>query len=133
MTNTPHATFIRTVVVADDDHAWRLLVRLLLEPKGYHVVEASDGVDALSAVQMFGPQVLVLDLMMPRMGGLEVCQRLRAAGEHLLPWIIVMTATDDQTAVPSAAAIGADRLLTKPFDPATLLGAVQSLSQARVR
>lgn len=128
MTNPHHSNSSRTVVVADDDPAWRLLVRLLLEPHGYQLVEASNGVDALRAVHAFTPAVLVLDLMMPRMGGLEVCQRLRTNGAHPLPGIIVITAADDISALPCAADIGADQLLTKPFDLAKLCRAVERLA-----
>ena len=131
MTNSHHSNSSRTVVVADDDPAWRLLVRLLLEPQGYRLVEACNGVDALNAVQTFTPLVLVLDLMMPRMGGLEVCQRLRANGARPLPGIIVITATDDVASLPSSADIGADQLLTKPFDLTKLLRAVEKLATRR--
>ena len=93
------------------------------------MVEASDGVDALSAVQTFVPHVLVLDLTMPRMGGLEVCQRLRANGVQPLPGIIVITADGDAAGLPGCA----DRLLIKPFDPARLLGAVECLAARWVR
>lgn len=116
------------VVVADDEPAWRLLVRLLLEPQGYQLVEACDGVDALHAVETFHPRILLLDLMMPRMDGLEVCRRLLSGHIDPLPAIIVMTAADDAAALPCAAAIGADRVLAKPFDPAKLLGAIKSLA-----
>ncbi len=115
-----------TVVVADDDPAWRLLVRLLLEPRGYHVVEANDGVDALGAVRAVAPQVLVLDLMMPRLGGLEVCQRL-CANSAGRPRVILMTAADDVAELQPGKANGVDLLLTKPFDPAKLLRAIESL------
>ena len=131
MSNAPQSNFSRTVVVADDDPAWRLLVRLILEPQGYRLVEASDGLDALRAVQTCTPQVLVIDLTMPRMGGLEVCRRLCASGAHPLPGIIVMTATDDFAALPELAALGADQMLTKPFDPGRLLRAVERLAASQ--
>ena len=130
MTHKLHPTPPRTVVVADDDPAWRLLVRSLLEPHGFQLVEACDGVDALRAVQTYAPLVLVLDLKMPRLGGAEVCQHLRAVRAHPRPGIIVMTATD-LADLPTGAAIGADKLLTKPFDPAKLLAAVEALAARR--
>lgn len=115
-----------TVVVADDDPAWRLLVRLVLEPRGYHLVDACDGVDALHATRAWSPEVLVLDLTMPHMGGVEVCQHLHAVSKPR-PGIIVMTATDDVAGLQEGRSIGADRLLVKPFNPVELLRAVESL------
>ncbi len=126
MTYTLPSKSLCTVVVADDDPAWRLLVRLLLEPRGYHVVEASDGVEALDAVRTVAPQILVLDLMMPHMRGLEVCQRLCASGAGR-PRVILMTAADDVAELQPGKANGVDLLLTKPFDPAKLLRAIESL------
>lgn len=127
MINAPPSKSLCTVVVADDDPTWRLLVRWLLEPRGYRLVEAGDGVDALCAVQAVAPQILVLDLMMPRMDGLEVCQHLCASGPAR-PRVILMTAAEDVVQLQPGAAKGVDRLFTKPFDPAKLLAAIESLA-----
>lgn len=131
MTNTLLSNTPRTVVVADDDPAWRLLVRLLLEPRGFHLAEARDGVEALHAVQSLAPDVLVLDLTMPRLNGWEVCQRLRACASHPQPAIIVMTSADDLSALAAGSAMAVDRVLSKPFDPMDLLEAVEKLIASR--
>lgn len=128
MTTSPAPRSSCLVVVADDEPAWRLLVRLLLEPHGYQLAEACDGFAALHAVETLHPQILLLDMTMPRMDGLEVCRRLRSGHIDPLPAIIVMTAADNAATLPCAAAIGVDWVLAKPFDPAKLLGAIENLT-----
>jgi DNA-binding response OmpR family regulator len=112
------------VLVVDDDPDVRLLCRLNLLRDGLQVLEASSGVDALELVHSARPDVVVLDIMMPRIDGLQVLRELREdARTKSLPIVILSARTrgDDQIAGWTA---GADAYLTKPFSPAGLSRAI---------
>jgi putative two-component system response regulator len=114
-----------TILVADDDAGIRALLRATLERAGYRVVEARDGADALVNVQRHAPDLLLLDVNMPGLSGIELTRQVRESlSNTLLPIILVtaLTAVDDKVRGLDA---GATDFVTKPFDPAEL--------QARVR
>jgi two-component system, OmpR family, response regulator len=101
-----------TILLVDDDEAVRKLLSFPLERDGYDVVQAADGEEALSR---FGDQpvdLVVLDIMLPRVDGLEVCKQLRA---HSSVPIIMLTARDDELDKVLGLELGADDYITKPF------------------
>lgn len=107
------------VLVVDDDADIRRLVRISLELDGHEVTEAADGVEALRAVDPVPPDVMVLDVTMPRLDGWEVLVRLRAggaAGAAAVP-VILLTALDAGVDRIRGGVEGVVRYLTKPFDP----------------
>lgn len=114
-----------TILVADDDPDLRDIVRSILEPAGFHVVEAADGAAALEAVRSAHPDLLVLDFNMPRMTGPEVCAVLRAdlLLRHL-PVVMLTGRSDVQDKVHGMEA-GVDDYLVKPFEPQELLARVK--------
>ena len=116
-----------TILVVDDESPIRDLVRAILEIDGHDVVEAADGPAALEAVAAKNPDLLVLDIMMPGMSGLDVLRSLRR--EHSgaeLPIILLTAASDDDTTWAGWTA-GASVFLPKPFDPSHLMDWVERL------
>jgi two-component system response regulator MprA len=113
------------VLVVDDEPAVRDSLTRTLRFEGYEVAEAADGVDALAIVQSQPPDVLVLDVMMPRMDGLETCRRLRSAQLHVP--VLMLTARDTVGDRVAGLDAGADDYLVKPFALQELLARVRAL------
>jgi DNA-binding response OmpR family regulator len=119
------------VLVAEDDEDIRSLVVFRLERSGYDVVEAVDGEEALARVAERVPDLVVLDLMMPKLDGLEVTRRLRAAaGTSRVP-VILLTARVQERDIEAGFAAGADDYLRKPFSPQELRARVQAVLARR--
>ena len=112
------------VLVVDDDVTVREVVVSYLRAAGHAVVEAGDGGDALRAMRSDSADLVVLDLMMPGIDGLEVCRRLRAAGD--VP-IIMLTALGAEVDRVVGLESGADDYVTKPFSPRELVLRVEAL------
>jgi two-component system, OmpR family, response regulator MprA len=125
---TVHTDLMRILVV-DDDRAVRESLRRSLAFNGYQVDLASDGKDALEAVQQRRPDAMVLDVMMPRLDGLEVCRRMREAGDELP--ILVLTARDAVSDRVAGLDAGADDYLPKPFALEELLARLRALLRRR--
>ncbi|RDI51760.1 response regulator transcription factor [Nocardia mexicana] len=113
------------ILVVDDDRAVRESLRRSLTFNGYTVDLAVDGVDALDKVGAQRPDALVLDVMMPRLDGLEVCRRLRSTGDDLP--ILVLTARDSVSERVAGLDAGADDYLPKPFALEELLARLRAL------
>src|SRR5437016_12382404 len=113
-----------TIVAADDDPQLLRLVKRNLEFEGYEVLPASDGQQALEEVEAHSPDLVLLDVMMPRMDGFTVCQRLREFST--VPIIIVTARGQDQDKVRGLD-LGADDYLTKPFSVDELLARVRAV------
>ncbi|MBB5914634.1 two-component system response regulator MprA [Nocardia transvalensis] len=113
------------ILVVDDDRAVRESLRRSLTFNGYSVELAVDGVDALDKVGAQRPDALVLDVMMPRLDGLEVCRRLRSTGDDLP--ILVLTARDSVSERVAGLDAGADDYLPKPFALEELLARLRAL------
>lgn len=116
----------RLVLVVDDDEMIRRLVRAVLEADEFEVAEARDGQTALDLASERQPSVIVLDVMMPGLDGVEVCRRL----DHEKVKVVVLTARDDPRLEAEAKGAGADAFMTKPFSPIELLDLVAELMPA---
>lgn len=110
----------RRVLVADDEPAVRLLLRVNLRSAGYEVVEATDGETALSSIRQQDFDLLLLDVMMPRMSGFELAERLRADPATAELPIVFVSARADADDVQRGFDLGAVDYVTKPFDPLLL-------------
>ncbi len=108
------------VLVADDDEDVRELVVFRLERAGYRVVTAGDGEEAMDVALSRRPAVCVIDVMMPKLNGYEVTERLRASDELADVAILLLTASVDEASVERGFAAGADDYIKKPFSPAEL-------------
>ncbi|MDG4810912.1 response regulator transcription factor [Micromonospora sp. WMMD1120] len=113
------------VLVVDDDHTVSDVVRRYLENDGYQVSLAADGEAALAAVRRETPDLVVLDLMLPRIDGLAVCRKLRARPDGIP--IVMLTARGDESDRILGLQLGADDYLTKPFSPRELVLRVRSV------
>jgi CheY-like chemotaxis protein len=114
---------VSRILVVDDDRVTRHVIRGLLRSAGHSVVTASDGVAALKRVEKAAPDLLLLDVWMPRMGGLDVLARLRERGGPR-PRVVVMTTDDTPETLLRAVREQAHRYLKKPVDPEELLAIV---------
>ena len=125
MTPDPHSDDQPLVLVVDDDRAVRDSLRRSLEFNGYRVETAEDGAAALARIAASRPDALVLDVMMPRLDGIETTKALRAAGNDVP--ILVLTARDSVGDRVEGLDAGADDYLTKPFALEELLARVRAL------
>jgi two-component system phosphate regulon response regulator PhoB len=122
-----------TVLLVEDDPDIRHLVSYKLTRGGFDVVEAADGFAGLHAARESRPDLVILDVRMPRLSGLEVCRELRAApGTATVP-IIMLTARARPQDVEQAYAAGATEYVVKPFSPRVLLERVESALQKVAR
>lgn len=117
-------TRTKRILLAEDEVALRDFVSRNLRARGFEVLEASNGLEALAVWEREDPRLLILDIMMPRMDGLEVCRRVR---ERSTVPIIVLTALDAESDKVTALDLGADDYLTKPFGVEELLARVRSV------
>jgi len=113
-----------TILVADDEESIVQLARLYLTQAGFRVLSARDGQEALEAVRRLKPDLLVLDLMLPKVDGWEVCRRLRK--DSALP-IIMLTARDEDVDKIIGLELGADDYVTKPFNPRELVARIRAV------
>ncbi|MFE0644123.1 response regulator transcription factor [Streptomyces sp. NPDC058877] len=120
--STPHET--ARILVVDDDPTVAEVVTGYLERAGFVAEHAADGVDALRRAGERWPDLVVLDLMLPGLDGLEVCRRLRTAGP--VP-VIMLTARGDEEDRVTGLEVGADDYVTKPFSPRELVLRVESV------
>ncbi|SHF51452.1 putative two-component system response regulator [Desulfacinum infernum DSM 9756] len=119
------------ILVADDEKRYLDLLRKLLEPLGYEVVTAEDGLDAWRRVRENPPDLILLDLAMPGLDGLEVLRRVKADAVVKHIPVVMVTGMDDSRTRVEALEEGADDFLSKPFDYAELRARVRSLLKVK--
>lgn len=112
---------LKRVLVADDDPDLRDILRSVLEPAGFSVIEAEDGERALEAVRAQPPDLVILDYMMPRMTGPQVCERLKRDAMLCHVPVIMLTGKSEIQDRVAGIDAGADDYVVKPFDPQELL------------
>ena len=117
----------RQILVVEDEADIRNLVRYNLEEDGFAVIEAADGEAALSLARKHRPQLIILDLMLPGMNGIEVCRVLRAEERNAKLPVLMLTARATELDKVLGLEIGADDYVTKPFSPRELLARVKAL------
>lgn len=120
----------RSVLVVDDDPHIRQLLTFALQKAGLAVREAEDGEAALASIAAAVPDLVVLDINMPRMDGIEVCRRIRAQGD--LP-VLFLSSRDDEIDRILGMELGADDYVTKPFSPREVVARVAAILRRLVR
>lgn len=120
-----------TILIVDDDAADRALLEAILTGAGYQVWQAERGVAALTQATVTPPDLILLDLLMPGMGGLEACRRLKEHPTTSRVPIIVVTALDHVTAKEASLTIGAEDFVTKPVRPDDLRARVHAMLKVR--
>ena len=114
----------KKILVVDDESAVRHLVSSYLEREGYQVLEADGGIEALRKARDEHPDLIVLDLMLPEIDGLEICRVLRAESDT---YILMLTAKTEEADKLLGLGMGPDDYLTKPFSPRELVARVKAI------
>ena len=117
----------KKILIVEDEHDILQLIKLYLEKEGFRTVSAKTGTEGLEQVKQEKPDLVVLDLMLPEIDGLEVCKRLRSAPETAMLPIIMLTAKAEESDTVVGLELGADDYVTKPFSPKTLVARIKAL------
>lgn len=115
------------ILVVDDDAVIQQLIEVNLELEGYEVDKASNGQEALDKVAQDAPDLILLDVMMPRMNGRDVCRMLKSDPKTKGIPVIFLSARAQDMDVEAGLELGADAYVTKPFDPGMLLDTISEL------
>ena len=115
---------MKTILVVDDERHIVDLVRLYLEKEGFAVIAAADGEEALDLHARHDPDLVILDLMLPKIDGFEVCREIRRRGDTP---VLMLTARDDDIDAIVGLELGADDYVTKPFNPRALVARVKAI------
>ena len=126
-TNVP-----RTILVVDDFDDTRLLLRTWLERRGFRVIEAENGLQAIDQAEAQSPDLIIMDMQMPQLDGLSATRRIRGLKSLNSVPIVAVSAYGAEQFREQALAAGCDEYVSTPFEPATLEGIISSLVQRRV-
>jgi CheY-like chemotaxis protein len=118
---------VKTVLVVDDEPTIRTLVNAILEGSGVRTLEAADGPEALEMARRHRPDLVLLDVVMPRMDGFAVCQRIKAEKSMARAPVLLLTALVQESDHQRARSVGADGIVQKPFSPAVLRATVETM------
>lgn len=118
---------VRKVLIADDEPDILEILKYNLVKEGYHVVTAKDGDEAIEKAKMFHPDLIVLDIMMPKKNGVEVCEILRHLPAFKNTLILFLTALSDETTQIRGLETGADDYISKPISPKVFMSKINSL------
>jgi DNA-binding response OmpR family regulator len=123
---------VSTILIVDDEKTVRSLLLDLLEIEGHQVIEAADGPEALYRLHCGGVDLVLLDVMMPGMSGIEVLSEIRRDEEFPRMPVMMLTAAGDDVTTWAGLTAGADVYLEKPFDQVNLLGWIDRLLLLRI-
>src|ERR1700712_5821720 len=118
---------LQKVLVVDDEEPILELLKYNLEKQGYEVKIASDGFTGVEIARRFHPDLVLLDIMMPKMDGVETCRQLRAMPELQNTFIVFLTARSEEYSEVAAFDVGADDYITKPIKPRALMSRISAL------
>jgi DNA-binding response OmpR family regulator len=114
----------KTVLIADDEPNIVISLEFLLEQAGYRVLVAHDGQEALEVIQRQPPDLVLLDVMLPRLSGFDVCQKIRENPQWQHMRIVMLTAKGREVEISKGLALGANAYITKPFSTQELLAQI---------
>jgi two-component system, OmpR family, alkaline phosphatase synthesis response regulator PhoP len=117
----------KTILVVDDERDLLDLIEYNLKKEGYDVLKAEDGVEGIRMAKKYKPDLVLLDIMMPKMDGLEACERIRADEDIMHTPIIFLTAKSDEKTEVTGLNLGADDFLTKPISTAKLVSRITAV------
>ena len=117
----------RTVLIADDEPNIVISLEYLLKRDGYHVLVARDGQEVLDTMELMPPDLVLLDVMLPKLSGFDVCQAIRNDSALAGMRIVMLTAKGRETDIAKGLALGADAYMTKPFSTRELAERVRRM------
>ncbi|MDH4093467.1 MAG: response regulator [Betaproteobacteria bacterium] len=117
----------KKVLIVDDEPNIVAALEFLLEKNGYQVRVATNGEEALGQLDAFAPDLVLLDVMVPKVSGYEVCQRMRAEPKWRDMRIVMLSAKGREVEVEKGMSVGADLYVTKPFSSAELVATIREL------
>jgi DNA-binding response OmpR family regulator len=117
----------KKILLVEDEKDMAYAVTLQLEAKGYEVITASDGREGLEKARMKKPDLIILDLMLPKIDGYKVCRMLKFDSKYKDIPIIIFTARAQDSDKNTGKEVGADAYITKPFEPSALLDKIREL------
>ncbi|MBU2567540.1 MAG: response regulator [Elusimicrobia bacterium] len=117
----------KKILVVDDEEDYLNLAKTILEPEGYSVITASDGLIGMEKLSLEKPDLLILDINMPEINGFNVCEKIRASGEFKRIPIIMLTVRRKEEDKIKGLETGADDYITKPFHPRELISRVRTV------
>ena len=120
------------ILIIEDEAAMSEAIKLRLEANGYSVITALDGQEGLSKARTENPQLIILDIMLPKLDGFHICRMLKFDEKYSKIPIIMLTARSQQKDIEQGTEMGADAYMTKPFKSEALLEKIKSLLGARV-
>jgi DNA-binding response OmpR family regulator len=115
----------KKILIVDDEFLIRKVLSFLMEEQGYEVAMAKDGIECFEVLKDFTPDLIFLDIMMPKTDGRDICKQLRSDDKFKNTTILMLTASGEYVANESWAAIGADGYVAKPFSPSKILETVK--------
>ncbi len=117
----------KKILLVDDEEDLRKMLKFRLEALNYDIVEAGDGESALKKAKSVNPDLILLDLMLPKVDGFEVCKRLKSDDNYKKIPIIMFTARAQEKDAELSKEVGADAHITKPFEPQELVEKIKEL------
>ena len=119
------------ILIVDDEPSIVISLQFLMGREGYEVVVAGDGEAALRAIEAAPPDLVILDVMMPKMNGFEVCRRIRAEPRWAAVRVLMLSAKGREVEMARGLELGADAYVTKPFSTKDLVAEIKRLLQVR--
>ena len=111
----------KKILIVEDSESIREMLKVMVESEGYEVITAEDGMEGLTRARSDGPDLIILDLMLPKMDGFKVCRMLKFDSQFRRIPILILTARSSDADRLMGEEVGADDYLVKPFEPETLL------------
>jgi DNA-binding response OmpR family regulator len=118
---------LKKLLIVDDEDGVRALVRMTLDNGLYQIIEASEGFEALDLAREHHPDLVLLDVMLPDVSGMDVCRKIKDDPDLACTTVVMLTARAQTTDVGDAEEAGADGYFTKPFSPIALTRKVESI------
>jgi DNA-binding response OmpR family regulator len=118
---------LKKLLIVDDEDGVRALVRMTLDNGTYQIIEASEGLEALDLAREYHPDLVLLDVMLPDVSGMDVCRKIKDDPDLASTTVVMLTARAQTSDVGDAEEAGADGYFTKPFSPIALTRKVESI------
>jgi len=117
----------KKILLVEDEPEFRLALRMRLEANGYDIIEADDGIKGLDAVRQQNPDLIILDVMLPRMNGFKLARLLKYSAKYKNVPLMMLTVMSQESDWKMGRSVGADAYMTKPYQPQELLNTISTL------